>query len=429
MIRNATARTHPSSPSSTKPRQEPHRVYIQKRNSNDNISNNSTALRFTDTTLAKDVTNLIRSKLGLKRNNNEMKVTSRYYNGDKLILIGIITGIQHNAIYFDVDHLMDRQQRQVVEDDTRGNPINIVRTLLPTENPLQVRDEMMKHLRQRQLTLKNCGTLTTTTRSYHPNSSTNKHPKQQNAHTMTMWFFQPGEDIASDHKDTETYLEYVELNGYCSGMDDSSVGSAECMDDDSIISPKAQHDTNTIQFWNEGDYGYSFLLSSSSKKKYPLSKERYYHDRCVQSIENHTKNTGNTSKHFYKEGYLYKRSRIDPNIWKKVYCILTQEELWYISRVITCKNNKTKKQKYRYISLSNALLIPNNNSSSDTIPNKIEICTARGDVYYFRTADENSCKFWVEAIENYIQICSENSYVHSAELIMSEQEWVNCNRS
>ena len=455
--RDITRSLTASSSSTTKPRrQEPHRVYIQKKHPNKHcITNNSTAIRFTDTTVAQDVTDLIRSKLGLKRKSRRSATTNedqnisntnnRYFNGDKLILVGIITGLQRNVIYFEAEHLLGKQQRQRQhlverEDDdddkisSRVDPINIVRTLLPTDNPLHVRDEMIKHLRKRQSMFKT--SRNSHSRSHHSNA--NNKQKQQNVHhTMTMWFFQPGDDktVDGNDKDQESYLDYVELNGYCSGMDDSSVSSNECStddDDDNLEeSPKSSNDSNKIQFWNEGDYGYSCLLSSSSSstphknKKYPLSKERYYHDRCIQSIEN---STSNKSKNFYKEGYLYKRSRLDPNIWKKVYCVLTQTDLWYISRVILSKNNKTKKQKYRHISLSNALLIPNNTTS--TIPNKIEICTARGDVYYFRTAnDENIHKFWVEAIENYIKICSENSYLHLAELIMSEEEWFKCNRS
>ena len=163
-------------------------------------------------------------------------------------------------------------------------------------------------------------------------------------------------------------------------------------------------------------------------------------------------------------GYLLKQSHVDKHVWRRVYCVLTDDHLWYATRVpyyyshhhsspsststTTTNNNNNKKKnqsnhndgygdddytyppfkiagKHGKISLGRALLLEPNveytNSSLYKIPNSFEVVSSRGLSHRFRAPNRTVQQNWIHALSSKIIESYENSLMDHAELIVSDE--------
>lgn len=123
---------------------------------------------------------------------------------------------------------------------------------------------------------------------------------------------------------------------------------------------------------------------------------------------------------FIKCGFLLNQSHRDPNVWRRKWCILTDDKLWIISR-LRCKRSRRS----RCIPL-----IRNTVKASNPVFNithGIEVCTPR-KAHIFMAESKSEQQSWIRAMEKRIEISSENNFIELAELIVNEEETARSNR-
>ncbi|GMH60340.1 hypothetical protein TL16_g03025 [Triparma laevis f. inornata] len=123
---------------------------------------------------------------------------------------------------------------------------------------------------------------------------------------------------------------------------------------------------------------------------------------------------------FIKCGFLLNQSHHDPNVWRRKWCILTDDKLWIISR-LRCKRSRRS----RCIPL-----IRNTVKGSNpvfNIPHGIEVCTPR-KAHIFMAESKSEQQSWIRVMEKRIEISSENNFIELAELIVNEEETARSNR-
>ena len=130
-------------------------------------------------------------------------------------------------------------------------------------------------------------------------------------------------------------------------------------------------------------------------------------------------------------GYLLKRSSVDPHVWKRVYCVLTDDHLWYTTRVPYTTESKTTPISLRMgkthgrISLGRALLLePNTDFQSSPlfrVPHSFEVVNSRGTSHFFRAPTRLLQRQWVVALTTKIMESFENSLMDQAELIVADE--------
>jgi len=75
-------------------------------------------------------------------------------------------------------------------------------------------------------------------------------------------------------------------------------------------------------------------------------------------------------------GYLLKRSSKDSHVWKRHYCVLTEDDLWYVPRIV--RSNETEPQCGRPLSEKGGG--GNNNNNNNTIVRTIELARYHGRI-------------------------------------------------
>jgi len=126
-------------------------------------------------------------------------------------------------------------------------------------------------------------------------------------------------------------------------------------------------------------------------------------------------------------GYLLKQSCVDQHVWRRVYCVLTDDHLWYVTRVpyASTKTFPQVAKKHGRISLERALLLePNQDYVSSPlyrIPNGFEVVSAKGTSHVFRAPSHAVQVYWIQALSNKIAESFENSLMSHAELIVADE--------
>jgi len=139
-------------------------------------------------------------------------------------------------------------------------------------------------------------------------------------------------------------------------------------------------------------------------------------------------------------GYLLKQSNVDPHVWKRVFCVLTDDHLWYTTRVPYTNESMTTRttplgslrmgKRHGQIALDRALLLEpekleyNKSSSSQVlfpVPYSFEVVNARGTSHMFRASNRILQRQWIAALTNKIMESFENSLMDQAELIVADE--------
>ena len=130
------------------------------------------------------------------------------------------------------------------------------------------------------------------------------------------------------------------------------------------------------------------------------------------------------------KGFLLAKNKQDFSVWKRVWCVLIDGELWKISRMrqstFMIINDKRKR---RYIWRSKHVKIrllhvsvsePAQDSPNIHVPFAFEIRTMQGDCHVFKTSSRQDQVRWIKAISKEIVKNHENTFTEMAELIISD---------
>lgn len=473
----------------------------------------SAAIRMSpDGARAQDVTQLLCETLNLK--GKDLKSSNSNNNGgeswdkvqdaweqDCLVLVGTLYSSPLHYVRFEHERLQQQQQQQANSESphasedasvagsssssTKGGgpqhrpitisrsdpPFHVIKTLSSTDNPIQVRNTMIQHLEQ----LLQQSSATSSTNPGSSKRLTNSiAPKLQ-------WYFIPGM-----HHPSSPIPSYIELDGYSTAMEDEDGEDNDDDDDTDGHDPNNnndagkddendQHDSSEHDF--DPDDALHFpqqqersslpqekelatttnnnpkFLHRQTKKEAIFKKERnrYFELNLCQS----------SLQHDGVSGYLLKQSMKDPHVWKRVHCLLTDDHLWYISRIYTrldddegdedgddddnttpdhdattTEEKKDSKQqqrqlgyysyaKHRRLGLTRALLLqPSSDRPTAPLsrtPFAFEVIASNGVAHRFRASTAEVFRRWINAVSSRIVQSYENSLFEHAELIVRDE--------
>lgn len=419
---------------------------------------------------AQDVTHLLCETLNLKslpkNNNNDdnspVASSTRQeswdrvqdaWEQDSLVLVGTLYSLPLNHLRFEHERLDLVSSNEEASSSSKpvmarnDPPFHVIKTLKGTDNPIQVRNAMIEHL---ETILSESSAAAA--------SSTNGSRRTTSISPKLQWYFVPGVNHPSS-----PIPSYIDLDGYATSMEEDDHDDEE----EDVGSHHQEED------FSENDMEAEDILmnlSSSLEKKNDMDCMEDQTDTKPSS----TKSMGRSEKEriFKKErqlyfelslcqsslqqdcvsGYLLKQSMTDPHVWKRVHCVLTDEHLWYISRIHTrsdqedpasSSSNKQdsptsdttppKQQpkefysfaKHRRIGLTRALLLqPSADKPTNPLlrtPFAFEVIGANGSAHRFRASNPENYKRWVTALQARIVQAYENSLLEHAELIVRDE--------
>lgn len=283
----------------------------------------SAAIRINpDAARAKDVTKLLRDTLNLSSlestniNNDRPSVglLGEYSHSDALVLVGTLYSLPKDYIQF--EHEPPPRQKSDFSSPNGGSiissssdPVHVIKTLQPDDNPLATRDKMMEHLKRMLDQV--------------PTSSSTIAPKVQ-------WYFVP----SSVDPTRSPIPSSIDLDGYSTSMEEEEYDDddTESDDDPNFL---ATDETDTIE---QDYYDLDLLLSrcslaaegSNTDNTHMTTLKRKEISRQMKEVQRYTQLSQVQPS---SVGYLLKRSNIDPHVWRKVYCVLTDDHLFYTTRI------------------------------------------------------------------------------------------------
>lgn len=417
---------------------ESQRIYWQQwlgtNYSRRDLITSSAAIRINpDAAKAKDVTKLLRDTLklsSLQQPSNHKKHRDHDHNGDhndddddndnvnhvkeeleeeeeqdSLVLVGTLYSLPKDYIQF--EHEMPTEF---------SDPFHLIKTLRPNDNPLAIRDRMMEQLKRLQ--------------DQAPSSTSTISPKIQ-------WYFVP-------RQGTSPIPSCIELDGYCTTLeeeDDDDENKDD--DDDDDDGDDDTHDKQRNHYNQQHEPQSPQTTGSHHDETDTLDRDTYYDwdlllSRCAflekPKLSKPQPKQKQLRRYFQLcqvepccSGYLLKQSRTDPHVWRKVHCVLTDDYLWYATRVPYHSSERPRMAKsHGKIALSRALLLEPNNTEYTAsplfrVPDAFELVNARGISHLFRASSRTLQQQWMQAITTKIMESFENSLLDQAELIVEEE--------
>ncbi|KAL3943141.1 MAG: hypothetical protein SGBAC_002790 [Bacillariaceae sp.] len=369
---------------------------------------------------AKDVTQLLRKTLNLSSLSSQKDSAAEF---DAMVLVGTLYSLPSDYVQFEHNMMPAGPQSNIsstsgtIISSTQAEPLHVVKTLNPEDNPLSMRDKMMDHLRRLQ--------------DLAPSGRSNISPKFQ-------WFFVPSSQPSTPPSPIPSCID---LDGYCTSMEEEEYES----DDESLESDSRELggalDTSqpAIEPHDVNDSQDSSILNALSQLE---AKEGEYEDPRqvigsqdvnamkprMKELRRYVQMTQSQSTCILPaSGYLLKQSHVDRHVWRRVYCVLTDDHLWYVTRVphSTTRTFPQVAKKHGRISLERALLLePNKEYASSPlyrIPNGFEVVSAKGTSHVFRAPSRAVQMHWIQALSNKITESFENSLMSHAELIVADE--------
>lgn len=441
----------------------------------------SAALRISqDSAKAKDVTKLLRDTLNLaslggsssehQESSSSSEISNNPSKGgnDSLVLVGTLYSLPRDYVQFEHEPIQQQQQQPYSQNNnfttihspqSSSDPFHVVKTLAPEDNPLQSRDQMMDHLRNIQ-------------------DSAPKGGGRSIISPKIQWYFVPG-GVASTNTNSPI-PSCIELDGYCTSMeeefyhedssdsdDDEDISDDNSNDKDKESSLPAGEDTTdttaeTTFHHEDPDLLFSrcpFLNKNTHKeeeKEEELPQKnggsknsierRRRHNQHVNEVRRYTQLyqsqfanniSSDNSRTTCVSGYLLKKSRVDPHVWRRVHCVLTDDYLWYVTRVPYSSTTTSKKisvstsfpyrmaKKHGRISLGRALLLEPNSEYKRSplyrISHAFEMVSSRGISHVFRATNRTVQQNWIDSLSTKIMESFENSLMANAELITADE--------
>lgn len=440
---------------------ESHRIYWQQWPSSVNhnkrkptvssrrdLITSSAAIRISpDGARAKDVTELLCETLNLKSTTTDSDSrpssprqeswdrVQDAWERDSLVLVGTLYSLPWQYVRFEHER-MDPNSSASADGSksfmSRNDPpFHVIKTLRGTDNPIQVRNEMIKHL---EAILRQSAASSPTTTGRKSSVS----PKLQ-------WYFVPGVNHPSS-----PIPSYIDLEGYSTAMEDDDDDDEECLQpsDPNIEERESENDLEDDDLLHH--------LSVSLQEKNKLTEEA-----TTALVENTTQKCSSEKERIFKKerqlffelsmcqssiqqdcisGYLSKQSMADPHVWKRMHCVLTDDHLWYMSRIYTRLDDDQEKEqqepenkqqqfysfaKHRRMGLTRALLLQPSVEKPKTplfrTPFAFEVIDSNGCAHRFRASNPENYKKWVGALQSRIVQSYENSLLEHAELIVRDE--------
>jgi len=147
---------------------------------------------------------------------------------------------------------------------------------------------------------------------------------------------------------------------------------------------------------------------------------------------------------FVVSGYLLKQSPKDPNVWRRMYCVLSGDRLWVIGRVrplsefpndgdvCTTTNHDVLSSlrvgSHSYINLLRSILIEREEPLNHRLPNTFRIVTSLGKTHSFRAFNSQSFRSWTAALSEKISQTHADGMMDLAHVITEEETLARCRR-
>jgi len=272
-------------------------------------------------------------------------------------------------------------------------PIHLVRTIHPNEHPLTVRDEMVTLItKKRQEAEEEMG--------YNLDDESEKDFRRPQP--TFRFYFQPSSPLGgsgpySESAKMQSIPTYVDLESYCTEDDDGE--SDDDNEDDSSIDEESKEDLNN-----------------------PLMQQLSQERRRVAILQNVS------DPAFLVSGYLLKQSGRDPNVWRRVYCVLSEDRLWFIGRMRPLSKSfddtlsSIRVGRHKSLKLHRATLIRREQGSQQStrqfsssrngyyltplnnrLPNTFRVVTSQGRCHTFRAFNEQSFRVWTTSLSEKIE--------------------------
>ncbi|KAL7535239.1 hypothetical protein ACHAXR_006374 [Thalassiosira sp. AJA248-18] len=303
-------------------------------------------------------------------------------------------------------------------------PIHIVRTVLPDEHPLHVRDKMMVLLSQLRQKAESEMGLHLTDESFQ-----RKHPQP-----TFRWFFQPcsplgGIGSSANSPKIQSVPAYIDVEGYCTEEE------SESDDEDDFDSDDEGKEGMDPLLRGEG-YQSKPIVSSQMRQ---LMKEK----RRIAMLRDLA------DPSFLVSGYLMKQSWRDPNVFRRVYCVLSEDRMWTIGRMkpLADSNDATTDSilssirvgRHKYIKLHRSLLLERGEGHSTKqhsssrysgyyltplthrLPHTFRMVTSQGKTHTFRAFNSQSFRVWVTSLSEKIAQKHGDGMMDLANVIAEEE--------
>jgi hypothetical protein len=336
-----------------------------------------------------------------------------------------------------------------------------VKTVAPDENPLQAQEKLEHYLVQYLVKAQNMATEATTNavpmgteekmNILMPKNRTVIAPKVQ-------WYYVPS---TSTPKGTGGSIipNCVELDGYCTAAEDddnddeTGYDSRTLNSDSDSVNSRDDGDekngdvlfVNTVEeryqtilrskfSWMNPETQQDMGVSDETKKKFQRLQQRSLREAYLRE---QLHSAQSRLSHNPLAGYLLKRDRKEPHAWRTVYCVVTEQHLWYVSRIYTYSTisqmppafshaegpSVFRFAKHKRIRLTRALLLEPNPDYAPLCrtPYAFEIISGNGDSHVFRAMNKQQQTRWISVLQERIVQSFENSLLKSAELIMEDE--------
>jgi hypothetical protein len=398
---------------------------------------------------------------------------------------------------------------------------HIVKTLDPNDVCLSVLKDMKAHLLERQRAMDHKISRTREVAEAAPSSQRrNVLSLRPTIAPQTRWYYVPdttpvAANAASSSKQQPTMSSCLELDGYLTSFDEedsdddderndgnnsegdeANDGAKAVYGDDEDLMRRAlapfennsddevgdgdnlEEDANDSVFREAAAMPVTNTKRRRRKRATPTAEQtskewRHYlqisqshaaPDKTSASSSSTTSSSASTNATL--AGYLLKRSSGDPHVWKRHYCVLTQDDFWYVPRVIrsdefllvheeeegsseTSSSNSNESvsglpqqtrrtieiaQSHGRISLADATLLLGPSTTSSLRADGLELVSRDGITHQFRACSAQNvsagaatpssigvAKEWRRMLQTRIRDALENSLTKHAELLVTEE--------
>ena len=401
-----------------------HRIYWQQRlsgssssennNNNNNLITGSAAVKISHSAKACDLTNLLRKTLHLGGSSDNNDGDSTSGGKDSLVLVGTLRSVPTNYVRFEHEQELHNNQSNGDEPNNdasnqsksgRMEDFHVVKTLDAKDSCLSVLQNMKAHLLERQSAMDY-----TISKAHEEafHSRRNVLSLRPTIAPQTRWYYVP-DTTATTHsssKQQPTMSSCLELDGYLTSFDEE-----EDSDEDEDSNSENDNEANGETFYGDDEDLLRRALApfddDSDKEKDEVKHSMESKDsiesittrqsngrrrwratptgektamewrRYLQISQSHaaaaaaasaasdktnTSSSSTTTNHSNSTlaGFLLKRSSKDPHVWKRHYCILTQDDFWYVPRVRVSDEFLAIEEERE----SSAILHPDNNNGT-----------------------------------------------------------------
>jgi len=378
-----------AAPPAAKP--QSHRVYWQQRlsgngssssvNSNNNLITGSAAVKISHSARACDLTNLLRKTLHLGNNANNGDSSGASNNSnrkDSLVLVGTLRSVPTDYVRFEHEqephssHDNENIPSDIVNEGgsisstitstSMMEDFHVVKTLEANDACLSVLQDMKAHLleRQRVMDLK-----ISKVRQAATPTKRNVLSLRPTIAPQTRWYFVPDTTPEKSSSKQPTMSSCLELDGYVTSFDEDE--SDDEYDYNSDNDPQGNGDDSDSEAVHgddedllrralapfdderDGEDDAQDKNSSPNVSDKDSARNRKRRKRAIPTVEQTARewrrylqisqshaaaDKPNTSTTSTLAGFLLKRSSKDPHVWKRHYCVLTQDDFWYVPRLV-----------------------------------------------------------------------------------------------